>query len=497
MRNNFKDQKAVSLDSLLLDEHNPRLGFARDQDACLEKMIALGQPFFAIAKDIAEYGLTIEDIVVVKQKGKYVVKDGNRRISALKLLNRPHLCKEKSVRERFERLAELAERNGNLFHKVDCKVGSDIAAVNEYILRAHTGENGGIGRKNWESLQQEYYQLSIGEKGNYWRAAKLTLWADENDILIPEKFAVTTLGRFFGAMKNIKLLGFEFDGQEDIVPCVPLIYAHAIAKRIISDVESGVVHVKRDEKPGTLSLMTPANRDYYIELVRQDVGLAAFEASGNGRPPLGAAVTPSVGVETNQNPNPSGSPSTSQGASPDAGQKDDPQPTNTNSPVGGGKSGSIPTKHSANRAKYVTRGGHPLTLPRDEQKLRDIYKELTVLEKCPVAGMMLVRAFIEGTFKAYVRKFKLVRESNFDNASIKEMLRAIKTKLIRDEVIVAGGDYYLKVDDLLEDALVSIPSMQKYIHSEIFNPKDENVKKTWDDFYHLLKMLWDQIEVEG
>lgn len=488
MRNNFKDQKAVSIDSLLLDERNPRIGFGRDQEACLDKMIALGPPFFAIAKDIAESGLTIENIIVIKQKGKYVVKDGNRRISALKLLNRPHLCKEKPVRERFERLAELAEQNGNLIHKVDCKLGSDIDAVNEYILRAHTGENGGIGRKNWESLQQEYYQLSIGEKGTFWKAAKLTLWADENDIPVPEKFAVTTLGRFFGANKNIKLLGFEFDEDENIVPCVPPLYAHAIAKRIISDVESGAVHVKRNETPGTLSLMAPANRDYYVELVRQEEGLAAFEASAHVRPVSGVSeLLQEAGVE-----NASGLPSSAHEPSGGVGQKEDAQPKITS--VGGSKSGSIPTKHSANRAKYVTRGGHPLTLPKDEQKLRDIYKELTVLEKCPVAGMMLVRAFIEGTFKAYVRKFKLVRESNFDNASIKEMLRAIKTKLIRDKVIVAGGDYYLKVDDLLEDALVSVPSMQKYIHSEIFNPKDDKVKNTWDDFYHLLKLLWDQIE---
>lgn len=487
MRNNFKDQKAVPIDSLLLDERNPRIGFGRDQEACLEKMIALGQPFFAIAKDIAESGLTIENIVVIRQKGKYVVKDGNRRVSALKLLNRPHLCKEKPVRERFERLAELAEQNGTLIHKVDCKVGADISAVNEYILRAHTGENGGVGRKNWESLQQEYYQLSIGEKGTFWKAAKLTLWADENDIYVPEKFAVTTLGRFFGANKNIKLLGFEFDDDENIVPFIPPMYAHAIAKRIISDVESGAVHVKRNETPGTLSLMAPSNRDYYVELVRQEEGLAAFEASGHGRIPYPNQFPPAV-----PGTSPQGSPSSPKNKASEVGQNEDIQPKVT--PVGGAKTGSIPTKHSANRAKYVTRGGHPLTLPKDEQKLRDIYKELTVLEKCPVAGMMLVRAFIEGTFKAYVRKFKLVRESNFDNASIKEMLRAIKTKLVRDEIIVAGGDYYLKVDDLLEDALVSVPSMQKYIHSDIFNPKDDKVKNTWDDFYHLLKLLWDQIE---
>jgi hypothetical protein len=35
--------------------------------------------------------------------------------------------------------------------------------------------------------------------------------------------------------------------------------------------------------------------------------------------------------------------------------------------------------------------------------------------------------------------------------------------------------------------------MQKYIHSDIFNPRDEKVKNTWDDFYHLLKLLWDEV----
>lgn len=494
MRTGFKDKKNVSLDTLLLDEHNPRLGYAPDQSACLAKMVSFGASFFAIAKDIAENGLTIEPIVVLRQRNKLIVKDGNRRISALKLLNRPYLCAEKSVQERFERLARLAEENGNLIHKIDCQIGEDPEVVNEYISRIHTGENGGVGRKQWGSLQQEYYQLSIGEKGNYWRAAKLLLWADQNDIEVPEDIAITTMGRYFNAQKNIRLLGFEFDEDDELVVDAPLIIALAVVKRLISDLEGGKVHVKRSEDNGSFSMMTAPGRDHYIEVVRREAGLnectsAQGPAVGSGRTSgegeVGAtAIAPDpVGIGGNR-PSSTGS------------------GTNSSNPNGGGssisgsgtKSGSMPTTHSANRAKYVTKGGHPLVLPKDELKLRDIYKELTMLEKCPVAGMMLVRAFVEGTFRHYVGRFELNRGS-LDSVTIKDMLRLIKNKLIRDGRISDGDDYYQKIEDLLNGQLVSIPSMQKYIHSDIFNPRDEKVKNTWDDFYHLLKLLWDEVAV--
>ncbi|WP_162270003.1 ParB N-terminal domain-containing protein [Pseudomonas chlororaphis] len=491
MRTGFRDKKNVPLDSLLLDEHNPRLGYAPDQGTCLAKMISFGASFFAIAKDIAENGLTIEPIVVLKQRNKLIVKDGNRRISALKLLNRPYLCAEKSVQDRFERLARLAEEKGNLTYSVDCQIGEDAEAVNEYISRIHTGENGGVGRKQWGSLQQEYYQLSIGEKGNYWRAAKLLLWADQNDIEVPEDIAITTMGRYFNAQKNIRLLGFDFDESDELEVQASPIVALAVVKRLIDDLQTGKVHVKRSEENGSFSMMSAPGREHYIEVVRRELGLdecqplqspGAETGKASDKPQTGVAGQGGIGGGQRPGNGLGAAASNATGG--------------TSSPSGSGaKNGSMPTTHSANRAKYVTKGGHPLVLPKDELKLRDIYKELTVLEKCPVAGMMLVRAFVEGSFRAYVVKFQLGRGS-VDSISIKDMLRLIKNKLVRDGRISEGNDYYQKIEDLLNGQFLSIPSMQKYIHSEMFNPRDDTVKNTWDDFYHLLKLVWGEIVSE-
>lgn len=489
MRTGFKDKKNVHIDSLFLDEHNPRLGYASDQDASLAKMISFGAPFFAIAKDIAENGITIEPIVVLKQNNKLIVKDGNRRISALKLINRPHLSPDKHVQERFERLARLAEDRGNLISQVDCQVGEDVQAVNEYILRIHTGENGGVGRKQWGSLQQEYFQLSIGEKGNYWKAAKLLMWADRHDIEVPEDIAITTMGRYFNAQKNIKLLGFDFDEGDELQVRAPLIIAIAVAKRLINDLRNSIVHVKRHDDTG-FSMMSATSRDHYIEVVRRDLGLLDCQVPQAPESPQVVIDGPKEHAGGEQG----GAGIGGNGHKPDSEGINAPtQPGVAANPPGSGvKSGSIPTTHSAQRKKYVTTVAHPLALPKHELKLRDIYKELTVLDKCPVAGMMLVRAFVEGSFRAFVVEFQLGKGS-VDNISIKDSLRLIKNKLVKDAKISEGDDYFQKIEDLINGQFLSIPSMQKYIHSEIFNPRDDTVKNTWDDFYHLLKLVWREI----
>lgn len=490
MRAEFKEKKAVSIDLLTLDEKNPRLGFAKDQDAVLARMIAYGQPFFALAKDIAESGLSIEPVVVQNDGNKYKVRDGNRRISALKLLNRPHLCPDKASRDRFTKLAEIAEQNGHLLSKIDCMVGANDDAINAYIWRAHTGENGGLGRKNWESLQQEFYLLSIGEKGAFWKAAKLVLWADENDLEVSEGFSVTTLGRYFNAAKNIRLLGFDFDAEDNIFPIVPLFTAVLIVKKIIGDIESGFVHVKRGATPGTMSLMGAADRDLYIAAFRRELKLDSVDvvdpvSGGNG---AGARPAASQAGQPGGN----GTSVDAVGSKPEAGPAQAGAPGVEGANVKGSKNGTTPAVHSSLRKKYVTRALHPLEMPTNEQKVRDIYKELQTVEKCPIAGMMLVRAFVESTFRAFVRRNELMEEGRIDGASIKDMLKFIRKKLIDDSILVegTGSDLFQKVELMAQNSIVTVPTMQKFIHSEMFNPKDADVIKTWDEFYHFLKLLW-------
>jgi hypothetical protein len=50
---------------------------------------------------------------------------------------------------------------------------------------------------------------------------------------------------------------------------------------------------------------------------------------------------------------------------------------------------------------------------------------------------------------------------------------------------------------MAQNSIVIVPTMQKFIHSDIFNPKDADVVKTWDEFYHFLKLLWQMLAVKA
>lgn len=84
--------KRISLKSLLLDESNPRIKAVHSQSACLQAIYDdKPEQFKKLLNSIIEKGFFKgENILVVRHpdiSSKYIVMEGNRRISALKLLH--------------------------------------------------------------------------------------------------------------------------------------------------------------------------------------------------------------------------------------------------------------------------------------------------------------------------------------------------------------------------------------------------------------------------
>lgn len=84
--------KRISLKNLLLDESNPRIKAVKSQSACLQAIYDdKPEQFKKLLNSIIEKGyFKGENILVVRypnKTSKYIVMEGNRRISALKLLH--------------------------------------------------------------------------------------------------------------------------------------------------------------------------------------------------------------------------------------------------------------------------------------------------------------------------------------------------------------------------------------------------------------------------
>ena len=147
-----KDIQNVDVSQLLLDEENPRLPSSvdRTQQAMLD-YIANTTAIEELMDAIAENGyFPGEPLIVVKHKtesGKYTVVEGNRRLTALKLLQDPSNCSAPGLRMRD--IAAKAKHKPASVPVIECQ---NLKIVLPYLGFRHI-----TGIKQWEPLAKARY----------------------------------------------------------------------------------------------------------------------------------------------------------------------------------------------------------------------------------------------------------------------------------------------------------------------------------------------------
>ena len=177
MRDKFSAAPAVSIDDIKLDIINFRYyGQLQTQRECIDVMLNDKYSYiYNLARDIAENGLTPDPIILSKDEdNQWVVREGNRRITALKLLNKPSIIKDPLLRKKF---SEISKKNkNNIMSSVDCLSCDDEACILDYLDRVHTGVRNGTGRKPWEPSNQTHYDMHMGRPGANALAMKVKKW---------------------------------------------------------------------------------------------------------------------------------------------------------------------------------------------------------------------------------------------------------------------------------------------------------------------------------
>lgn len=159
--------KTISLTNLLLNIENPRFDLVGNQREALDAMIN-DQPdkIYNLSKDIVSNGmLNPSELVIVtpseSDKKLYVVLEGNRRITALKILSNPSLIAT-SHASYYKRIKPLADKfKASPITEVLCSVFTDAEEANKWIKLKHTGENDGIGVVRWDAQQVARFEERI------------------------------------------------------------------------------------------------------------------------------------------------------------------------------------------------------------------------------------------------------------------------------------------------------------------------------------------------
>ena len=234
----YKDwpERKRSVTNLRLDPRNARIHGIQENVSQRDLLKAMVEDFkvFELARMIVKYGYQpIEPLIGVEEKGHVYILEGNRRLSALKLLLSPDASPAAFV-SRFRGLS--ANLDLDSIRKADVVIAPSRQAAYPIIMLKHTGVQL---TEKWKPFMQakfyynllqttklpvediaHQYHISPAEMVNalqsysmYMIACSLDLPPEITAIVHdPTKFAFSTLTRLYDSPTVRDALGFRFDG---------------------------------------------------------------------------------------------------------------------------------------------------------------------------------------------------------------------------------------------------------------------------------------------
>lgn len=155
--NNKPESLEISYEQLKLDSSNPRLPKSiRNKNPCENELIEymlLDASLIELMLAIGENGYFPGEqlLVVLDEDGKYRVVEGNRRLTAVKLLNNPELAtvQKNKVRKVIEETSERPD-------KIPCLKFQSESEIHKYLGFRHI-----TGIKEWNLLEKAEYCYSL------------------------------------------------------------------------------------------------------------------------------------------------------------------------------------------------------------------------------------------------------------------------------------------------------------------------------------------------
>ncbi len=146
--------KKIKLSDITLYEENPRFEKAFSEVEVIQKIIQDQKgKLVRLAEHIIDKGFNPTDIPIAIKKGnKFFIREGNRRIASLILVNSPNLVfSNEALKDKF---LLLKSQKGHLVPRyVFCVIFDNPHDADEWIRLKHAVKNEGVGTEKWDSQQ--------------------------------------------------------------------------------------------------------------------------------------------------------------------------------------------------------------------------------------------------------------------------------------------------------------------------------------------------------
>jgi len=384
-------------------------------------------------------------VIPAKQKGRFYVLDGNRRLTALRMLERPNLVKGLVDDAKFKKIKALsAQYKSNPIRHLQCIVFKSRDDANIWIQLTHRGQSQGAGLVEWDGQVAARYdeRSGIGERGASTALQILEVVKDDRKIsqttrdkIENGKFPITNLTRLINTPYIRKKIGL--DAKVDI------------NKNLESKTFRSLVQIVEDfgsEYKTVSDIKRLSQRIEYIDRL--------FEP----RPAADNKTSSTQATKT----------TTSQTSTNNKSSRKEEKPRNT----------IIPKDFLAE-----------ISQPR----INRIFVELKKLnvDELSNAGSVLLRVFLELSLDHYLEETIKWPEQQVENSTLSQKLTAVANDLERKQIMspkqlapirkAAGGQTLL---------VASIKTLHGYVHNKYFSPIPSELRTTWDDIALFITKLW-------
>lgn len=447
--------KPLKLDNLDLDLENPRITLASDQRDAMQKIInEQGVKLINLAESIAAKGLNPMNRFLVMgspvRPGKFIVLEGNRRILAMKLLEKPELVDDLEMSEAFARRLHRASEGFDIrkSEPIPCFQVSDRAEGNEWLRQRHIGADQGRGVVDWSAIASSRFRgrdPALQALDFVLQYADLT--QDQGE-LIAGRFPLTTLDRLLSTPSVRSAIGLEID-KGKLLTELPAKEALKPLRRIVLDLAEKRINVSR--------LKSKEQQEDYVSRLKA-ADLPHLEKK-TGKP------LPVEGIKE-----------------ADFSSNNMPVRRRSHSPKKAARTAVIPKGCKLN-----------VTVP----KIDGIYEELRTLQlsRHVHAIAVLLRVFLEMSVDDYMAKHHLPT-TFIEPKSGRKIDKNLKTK-VKDTVahMVKNGavEKDLKgVTNAMTDINhpFAIDTLHAYIHNRFFTPVDRHLVTAWDNAEPFFGTIW-------
>lgn len=476
---------------LLVDEANFRLEPSPDQPSAIKAMLRRqGRKLVVLAEEILESGgLSAGEFIWLApdprpdMSGKFVVCEGNRRVTALKVMNHPSLAEGTSWAKRFRELAEKFAEDP--ITEVRAVLYSSIDAARQDVSRRHTNAQDGAGLEAWDPFAQDRANKAEGKRRTLSMVVLEHLshgsaegFAEQLGIGERTTGADRLLGTFsksFASEFGIRLRGVP--PHVDVGADPELSEALLLAILKASDVP--VDQIKTEE-------MRSARLRKVVEAVQLTLNEARAERNDDHAAEGAAGGTGEAGSSNGGAG--AGGGSSDGGGSEEGGQ---------GSGKGGRRKG--PTKDPLDRPT-LARPGALYDLRVKSARLAALFNECrrVNVDQMPNAAAMLMRVFVELSCEAYLTHHRVRPPEGKPNWAARHITIERKVKRILS-LIDSGRDNPDLVDarnGVAEGGGFShsVDEMHRAMHdlSAYLDPR--TIKVSWERWYPLLKEIHSSID---